>query len=184
MLDMGFKLEVETIMRYLPKERQTLLFSATVPDSLRSVMAATMRAGFETVDCIGQDSNDEDGQHTNSQVIQAHVVLTDGVTADSNGTPRMVTGVVEILYNLIQSQPPVKMIVFFPTSQLTSFYSALFNNGLKIPVMELHARKTQAARTATSKRFRSHPSGILFTTDVSARGVDYPDVTHVVQVRA
>ena len=74
------------------------------------------------------------------------------------------------------------MVVFFPTSNMVAFYAALFRNGLGIPVFELHSRKSQAFRTKTADKFRKHNSGILFTSDVSARGVDYPGVTNVVQV--
>lgn len=173
MLDMGFKKEVDSIVAYLPKNRQTLLFSATVPDELRKVMAATMKKGFVTVDCI-QDKS----EHTNSQVEQSHVILKDD-------TKRMVTGTVEILLNMIQTKQhgvPVKMVVFFPTSNMVAFYSALFRDNLGIPVYELHSRKSQAHRTRTADKFRNHDTGILFTSDVSARGVDYPGVTNVVQV--
>lgn len=172
MLDMGFKKEVDEIIRYLPKNRQTLLFSATVPDELRKVMAATMKKDFITVDCIQNNS-----EHTNSQVEQSHVIIKD----DSK---RMVTGTVEILMNIIQTRDtaPTKMVVFFPTSNMVAFYAALFRNGLGIPVFELHSRKSQAFRTKTADKFRKHNSGILFTSDVSARGVDYPGVTNVVQV--
>ena len=172
MLDMGFKKDVDEIINYIPKNRQTLLFSATVPDELRSVMAATMKKDFVTVDCIKEDSS-----HTNSQVEQAHVVVP--------SSTRMVTGTVEILLNLIEGkEQPVKLVVFFPTAHMVAFYAALFNNGLKIPVLELHSRKSQSFRTKTADKFRKDDQGILFTSDVSARGVDYPGVTNVVQVRS
>ena len=174
MLDMGFKRDVDEIISYLPKSRQTLLFSATVPDELRKVMAATMKKGFITVDCIQGKS-----EHTNSQVEQSHVILKDD-------TKRMVTGTVEILMNIIQTNhhtAPVKLVVFFPTSNMVAFYAALFRDGLRIPVLELHSRKSQTFRTNTADIFRKQDSGILFTSDVSARGVDYPGVTNVVQVR-
>jgi len=134
MLDMGFKKEVDEIINYIPKNRQTLLFSATVPDELRSVMAATMKKDFVTVDCIKEDSS-----HTNSQVEQAHVVIP--------SSTRMVTGTVEILLNLIQGkEQPVKLVVFFPTAHMVAFYAALFNNGLKIPV----SRRVSIPRLLTS----------------------------------
>ena len=48
-------------------------------------------------------------------------------------------------------------------------------------VLSLHSRKTQPQRTATAAEFRAARQAVLFTSDVSARGVDYPDVTLVVQ---
>jgi ATP-dependent RNA helicase MSS116 len=49
-------------------------------------------------------------------------------------------------------------------------------------VMEIHSRKTQSARTRTSDQFRSCKQGIMFSSDVTARGMDYPDVTFVLQM--
>ena len=48
--------------------------------------------------------------------------------------------------------------------------------------MEIHSRKTQSARTRTSDQFRSCKQGIMFSSDVTARGMDYPDVTFVLQM--
>lgn len=51
-----------------------------------------------------------------------------------------------------------------------------------IDVLETHSRKSQSARTRVSQAFRSSKGVIMFTSDVSARGMDYPDVSLVVQV--
>jgi ATP-dependent RNA helicase MSS116 len=177
LLDMGFQKEVNEIIRFLPakQNRQTLLFSATVPQEVKAVMAATMKNDFVTVDCI----HDQDpGSHTNKQVEQKHVILP--------YQTRLVTGTVEILSKLIANakanKEPLKMVVFFNTANLVAYYAALFNEGLGIPVYELHSRKSQSFRTKTADKFRAAEAAILFTSDVSARGVDYPGVTNVVQV--
>ena len=71
-------------------------------------------------------------------------------------------------------------------AQMTAFYAHLFNStmchdsGLK-PAIEIHSRKSQTQRTRCSEQFRSSRSAVMFSSDVSARGVDYPDVTHVLQ---
>ena len=171
LLDMGFRQEIEQIISYLPNEnRQTLLFSATMPKQLRQIMANSMRPNYLTVDCI----HDQDpATHTNAQVIQSHIILP---TAQ-----RLVSGPVEILLRIMNREPNHKIIVFFPTAHLVTFYANLFNN-LGYEVTELHSRKSQDYRTKMSHLFRKTKKGILFTTDVSARGVDYPDVTHVIQI--
>lgn len=51
-------------------------------------------------------------------------------------------------------------------------------------VLEIHSRKSQAHRTRVSDEFRRRVRCVMFSSDVSARGVDYPDVSLVVQVRA
>ena len=53
---------------------------------------------------------------------------------------------------------------------------------LGTPVFEIHSKKSQPQRSATSEQFRLCRSGILFSSDVSARGMDYPDVTFVLQL--
>ena len=176
LLDMGFRREIRKIITYLPRQRQTLLFSATLPAELRNVMAETMRDDSITVDCI----NDGDGStHTNTHVNQSHVVLP---TAG-----RFVSSVVETVFQAMKERDEdgdMKIIVFFNTARLVAFFSDLFNKGFDIPVIELHSKKSQSYRNRASNKFRNSNSGILFTSDVSARGVDYPDVTHVIQVRS
>jgi superfamily II DNA/RNA helicase len=165
LLDMGFKREIEKIMSYLPRQekRQTLLFSATVPKELKKIMSDNMRPDYIEVDCIGGDGSTEfvDEQHTNVLVQQSHVVLP--------SLDRYVTSVVEIVKHSMQDRDH-KLVVFFPTARLVGFFAELFNLGLGIEVIELHSRKTQGYRNTASEKFRKAKTGILFTSDVSARG--------------
>lgn len=64
---------------------------------------------------------------------------------------------------------------------MTALVSDLLRE-LKLNVREIHSRKSQSYRTRVSDEFRKSKSLILVTSDVSARGVDYPDVSLVVQV--
>ncbi len=167
LLDMGFHREIQKIMTYLPRQekRQTLLFSATVPDALKEIMAENMREDYVEVDCIGGDGNSEfqggEEVHTNIQVEQSHVVLP--------SLDRYVTSVVEVVKHSMRD-PDHKLVVFFPTARLVGYFAELFNLGLGIDVIELHSRKTQGYRNTASEKFRRAKNGILFTSDVSARG--------------
>jgi ATP-dependent RNA helicase MSS116 len=94
--------------------------------------------------------------------------------------------------------PPHKVMVFFPTARLVQLYAAVVrrasesaaasahhaarddNGGLHI--VEMHSRLSQAGRKRAASEFRTSSFVFLFSTDVSARGLDYPDVTAVVQV--
>lgn len=76
-----------------------------------------------------------------------------------------------------------QIMVFFVTANQTAFAAELFSRA-GTEVLEMHSRKSQAHRTRTADAFRGARQGIMFSSDVSARGVDYPDVTLVVQVRA
>ena len=94
--------------------------------------------------------------------------------------------------------PDHKVIVFFTTARLTQLYSELVcglqaaNAEGNAPdlgflratrILEIHSRKSQSHRTKVSDVFRDAAGGVcLFTSDVSARGMDYPDVTRVIQV--
>ena len=60
---------------------------------------------------------------------------------------------------------------------MVSFFADIFNEIMEIPALELHSKKTQGYRNRVSGQFREASSGLLFTSDVSARGVDYPKVS-------
>jgi ATP-dependent RNA helicase MSS116 len=169
LLDMGFRDEIEKIISYVPKNRQTLLFSATVPQGVLSAVKKFTKSDSVTVDCM----NDEDpASHTNARIDQSHVVLP---------PDRAVSGVVQLVLRLMD-EADHKVLVFFPTTSQVIYFSSLFNKGLGRGVLEIHAKKSQGSRSNTSDRFRQAKKGVMFTSDVSARGVDYPNVTHVVQV--
>lgn len=208
LLDMGFKREIQKIMSFLPRQerRQTLLFSATVPQDLKMIMAENMREDYVEVDCIGGDGSSEfvNEEHTNTLVEQTHVILP--------SLDRYVTSVVEIVKHAMKEKDH-KLVVFFPTARLVGFFAEFFNLGLGIDVLEIHSRKTQGNRNQASEKFRKAKSAVLFTSDVSARGkiqgyfmirffifcqsphctvlfvfslfvwigVDYPDVSGVIQ---
>jgi ATP-dependent RNA helicase MSS116 len=85
-----------------------------------------------------------------------------------------------------------KIIVFLPTTKMTQLFATVLRelsktslpSGRNTKVYEIHSKKQQDARTTTSDAFRNDKSGasILVTSDVSARGVDYPGVTRVIQI--
>lgn len=74
-----------------------------------------------------------------------------------------------------------KIIMFFATARQTAYYAAILNN-IGLNCLEIHSRKTQGHRTRVSEEFRVGRNLILASSDVSARGMDYPDVTFVLQV--
>lgn len=187
-LDMGFRTDMDYILSHKGKKptmeenetQQTLLFSATLPKDLRSIMAKNMRKDYLTVDCI---RDVDPASHTNASVDQSFVTLPTSSSSNNDANYRYITGLVDILEDIIhiRNTQDHKVIVFFPTTSKCQFFSYLFNTIFRIPVLEIHSKKTQQNRTTVSKNFRKFSKGILFTTDVSARGVDYPNVTHVIQ---
>jgi len=167
LLDMGFRPAITEALSYLPPpgQRQCFLFSATFPREVASLTKNALGPGFLTVDTVGEEDQ------TNSHVPQSATVCS-GLALGAH------------LWHNIQEElrkdPQFKIIVFFPTARMTQFYSELFSKmGLK--VLEMHSRKSQSARNKMAEQFRERAGLCLFTSDVSARGMDYPDVTLVVQ---
>jgi superfamily II DNA/RNA helicase len=75
----------------------------------------------------------------------------------------------------------MQVIVFCTTAMVTEFMYIMLRD-LKLNVREIHSRKPQLYRTRISEEFRDSNRLILVTSDVSTRGVNYPDVTLVIQV--
>ena len=75
----------------------------------------------------------------------------------------------------------LQVIIFCTTAMVTKLVAEILSE-LELNVREIHSRKTQSARTKVSDEFRRSKGLILVSSDVSARGVDYPDVSLVVQV--
>jgi ATP-dependent RNA helicase MSS116, mitochondrial len=172
LLDLGFRDAIQEILCYLPQQRQTLLFSATIPPQVRDVIEICVAPNRVLVDCIQEE---DPMTHTNERINQTHVILP---------LDKSVWGTVQIILELMK-EPNHKILVFFPTTAQVCFFAKLFNLGMGRPVLEIHSRLAQNRRTQTSDRFRHsrrRRGVVMFTSDVSARGVDYPDVTHVIQV--
>ena len=78
--------------------------------------------------------------------------------------------------------PDPKIIVFGTTANLVALYAEFFRQSSSLRVYELQSRLSQPLRTRTTREFKEATSGIMFATDVIGRGMDFPNVTSVVQV--
>lgn len=169
LLDMGFKPDLDAIFRMLPgpDRRQTQLFSATFPANVQEMTARTLKRDHTVVNTVG----DEDDQ-THKHVMQESIIVP-------------LAQQYEALYELInqhkQANPQYKIIVFFTTARVASFSSRLFNQA-NCPTLELHSRLSQSKRTKTSDQFREGKQLVLFSSDVSARGLDFPGVSLIIQI--
>ncbi|KAG9448313.1 hypothetical protein H6P81_014441 [Aristolochia fimbriata] len=167
LLDMGFRKDIEKIVAAVPKQRQTLLFSATVPEEVRQICHIALRRDHEFVNTV-----EEGSEETHSQVKQMHLV---------SSLDKHFPMLYSILKDHISEEADYKVIVFCTTAMVTHLVAELLSE-LKLNVREIHSRKSQSYRDRVSDEFRKSKGLILVTSDVSARGVDYPDVTLVVQV--
>lgn len=167
LLDMGFRNELKKIIGYLPKDRQTLLFSATLPEDLEDITCVAMRPGHTFVDTVGTEE-----VNVNVQVIQQYAVLP---------LQHHIEALEQAICKHMEDSKPYKIIVFFNTARTAGFMAGLFR-AAKYPVLEMHSRKSQSYRTKVAKQFTEQNNVIMFSSDVSARGVDYPGVSLIVQM--
>jgi ATP-dependent RNA helicase MSS116 len=185
MLDVGFKAELESILQFLPHRdevpRQTLLYSATLPKNVVSIARQFINpTNFEFVQTVRGDE-----VPTHERVPQFIVPC--------RGFENLGPTLLELIRREVErslSDPerlPFKAIVFLPTTAAVQSYSYIFRR-LKfqdrtIPrVYDIHSKLQQGARTRSAEEFRLAKSALLFSSDVSARGMDFPNVTHVIQL--
>ncbi|KAJ4837296.1 DEAD-box ATP-dependent RNA helicase 31 [Turnera subulata] len=167
LLDMGFRNDIEKIIAAVPKQRQTLLFSATVPEQVRQICHIALKRDHEYIDTVKEGTED-----THSQVSQMHLIAPSEIHF-----PLLYA----LLKDHIAEDVDYKVLVFCTTAMITGLV-AEFLGKLRLNVREIHSRKSQSYRTKVSDEFRRSKGLILVTSDVSARGVDYPDVTLVIQL--
>lgn len=178
LLDMGFKRDIERLVDYLPKEAQTYMFSATVSPQIRTIAERSLQPGFTYIDTVPPNES-----NVHEQIKQEYVIL-------DKAEDQLLT-VFKAIVEEQNKNPYAKIIVFFPTTKMTQLYAKSFKVLRRaypvqtVQQFEIHAQRDQERRMKTSKAFRSANSGaVLFTSDVSARGVDYPGVTLVIQIGA
>ncbi|KAJ3217122.1 hypothetical protein HDU67_008499 [Dinochytrium kinnereticum] len=174
LLSAGFRREIEKILTYLPKRivcpRQTLLFSATIPQAVHEVAALALLPTHKFITTVSESDSS-----THDHVTQYSIVVD---WADSLA---VTLGVIQ---DMIAADPTsFKIIVFFPTARTTQLAAEMVNKGIRgVDVFEIHSRKSQSVRTKATDAFRVASKGIMFSSDVSARGMDFPNVTAVIQV--
>ncbi|GAA5929584.1 hypothetical protein JCM1841_004986 [Sporobolomyces salmonicolor] len=178
LLEQGFRREIEKIISYLPNRnsvpRQTLLFSATIPQQVHQIASLALLPNHSFVSTIPPEE-----ENTHEHVPQ-HVL-----------TPSSLFDVFPTTLALLRSEigthgAAAKIMVFLPTARATGLAAALFKRvglqGQGMEVYEIHSRKSQSQRNAAAEAFKVAIGGVLFSSDVTARGMDFPNVTAVIQV--
>ncbi|TFK35364.1 P-loop containing nucleoside triphosphate hydrolase protein [Crucibulum laeve] len=191
LLDQGFKKDLDAIMDFLPKgemgkNRQALLFSATVSQEIQEIARKALRPGYEFISTLLEDE-----MNTHEHVSQSYIL-----TPQAQFLPTLVP----LLRADAQLHPGAsKAIVFFPTARQVGFaYEVLSKidgfSGASGPdansqrtnddakIYEIHSKKSQSQRTKTAETFAKAKTGILLSSDVTARGMDFPGVTLVLQI--
>lgn len=161
MLDMGFMEDMEEIISLTPSTRQTLMFSATLSDDVRSIAEKSMKDPIEV-----SVSEDE---------LVSDLVKQYYVEVKRNGK-------MDILRDIMANGDP-KMVVFCSTKKMVDdLYSGLSVEGIKVGA--LHGDMPQLRREKTIKGFKNNRMNMLIATDVAARGLDIDDVEVVVNYDA
>ncbi len=157
MLDMGFLEDIQKIFTYLPPNRQTLLFSATIPKPIKKLADKILTDPV----FVSVTKNEA----TSKDITQQYYVIEERERDDA-------------IIRLIDSLEPQKSIVFCRTkSEVDRISTMLEARGFLAKA--LHGDMTQRNREQVIRGFRSGASTILIATDVAARGLDIADVTHV-----
>jgi ATP-dependent RNA helicase DeaD len=158
MLNMGFIDSLNDILKVVPKERRTLLFSATMPDRVASIAANYMNTPLEIV--IGS-------RNSGSENIK-HLCYTVSSKDKYNALKRIVD------YN-----PNIYGIVFCRTKRETGeIAEKLIRDGYNAEA--LHGDLSQVQRDYVMQKFRIGNIKLLVATDVAARGLDVSDLTHII----
>eukprot|EP00440_Ansanella_granifera_P059076 gb/GFBE01064034.1/.p1 GENE.gb/GFBE01064034.1/~~gb/GFBE01064034.1/.p1 ORF type:complete len:671 (+),score=115.87 gb/GFBE01064034.1/:1-2013(+) len=172
LLDMGFRKSILAILDAVPAaaSRQSMLFSATFPKQVTEVAGLALKPDYVHINAVKSDD-----EETPTQIAQFQAVV------NMEDMARALWGAIH--RSMQQNPESFKIIVFFTTAKVTQYFAEVFRRA-GLDIFELHSKKSQSYRMRVSDQFRSSKRSILFSSDVSARGVDYPDVTEVVQVGA
>lgn len=157
MLDMGFLEDIKNIFKYIPNNRQTLLFSATMPAPIKN-LAQTILKSPKLVSIAKKDI-------TNTKITQSYYVVEEYERDDA-------------LMRLFDYKNPTKSIVFCKMKRdVDRLATYLVSQGFS--VKGLHGDMEQRQREEVIKSFKSDKIEVLVATDVAARGLDVNNVSHV-----
>lgn len=158
MLNMGFIEEVETILKEITPERRTLLFSATMPDSIMRIAKKHMKE-FRLI---------------STKSIQLTADLTDQIYFEVHDSDRF-----EALCRIIDMEADFYGLIFCRTKvAVDELVNRLIDRGYDAEA--IHGDLSQQQRERTLEKFKKKRSNILVATDVAARGIDVMNLSHVI----
>jgi ATP-dependent RNA helicase DDX18/HAS1 len=162
-LEQGFEDDLRAILRLIPKERQTMLFSATNTKKVEDLA----RVSINQATAVYVEVPSETNQATAAGLEQGYVTCT--------SEQRFL-----LLFSFLKRNKNKKIMVFFSSCNSVKYHSELLNY-IDIPVMDIHGRQKQVKRTTTFFQFCKSETGTLLCTDVAARGLDIPKVDWIIQ---
>ena len=157
MLDMGFSDDIMQIVKYLPKERQTIMFSATMPAKIQQLAKTILNNPVEIKLAVSKPAE---------KIIQTAYICYE----------RQKLGIIQSLF---QDQTPERVIIF-ASSKLKVKEVAKALKQMKLNVGEMHSDLEQAQREEVMYEFKAGRINILVATDIVARGIDIDDIRLVI----
>ena len=159
-LKIGFEEEIKEIIKKIPKNRQTLLFSATITPKVEDLITLSVKE-YKNIHIKNTDDPSV------STLEQGFI----NIEADKKFL---------FLFTFIKKNLNRKIIIFFSTCKEVEFFSNLLNY-VDVPVLSISGDYKQQKRSTTFIEFCSLEKGVLLCTDVAQRGLDIPDIDWVIQ---
>jgi len=158
MLDMGFIHDLRQIVTHVPGDRQTLMFSATMPSEIRQLAAQWLRNPVHVQ--VAPDAAPADN-------VEQSVFLVE---------PKQKP---QLLAHFLHNTPSTRTLVFSRTKHgADKIVKRLLRDGIQAAA--IHGNKSQAARQRVLDQFKSDELPVLIATDIAARGLDVNDISHVI----
>ena len=157
MLDMGFYDDIMQIVKQLPDARQTIMFSATMPDKIQKLAATILHNPVEVKLAVSKPAE---------KIVQTAYICYE-------------TQKLGIIKNLFRESKPERVIVFSSSKLKVKEVATAFKR-MKFNVSEMHSDLDQAQRDAVMHEFKNGRVDILVATDIVSRGIDIDDIRLVI----
>ena len=158
MLNMGFRQDIEEILKNTPNDRQTIMFSATMSNDILALTKKYMHSPI-TIQ-VGAPNT------TISAVKQTYFVCPKNKKKNA-------------LFNLLSELPRGRTLIFCNTKKMVDSVQ-LYLRKMGFWVLALHGDMPQSVRRRVLNEYKAEPNNLLVTTDVAARGIDVKDIMHVI----
>lgn len=159
MLDLGFLQDIDDLIRKLPKRRQTLFFSATINDYIKKTAYSLVKQNAIRIQLSKKDIVAKNIDHSVLFVEMDHKRY--------------------FLERVIKENPDTKILAFVRTKVRAERVAKAMSRA-DIPSLTIHGDKDQMSRSEVMNQFRSGQVNLLIATDITARGIDIPDIEIVI----
>lgn len=185
-LEQGFEDELNAIDGYLKKVHQSsfksILFSATVDKGVDNFAKDQIGQNYRFINCV-----EENEAEAHENIFQKLVVTNNIGESFSSALSYIIKSLEKDRFKAIVFLPTITAADWLASSLSAARKDELYDTGLvhgkyRSTIAKLHGKMSQAARDRTVQRFRETKHGVLVCTDVAARGLDFRDVTDVIQM--